>query len=77
MNKNHLLCLLLGALSVTSAVPRKKLFQVMSGHPHDVHEFSPFIETVKKEGRLWLVHLKDKTPKSVMGHFRETTGADV
>jgi hypothetical protein len=72
---------LLGAglflLLLISAAPAPKLFQVMTSHPHDVKEFSPFIQTVKQEGRLWLVHLKKNIPDHFMSHFRPTNGSDV
>jgi hypothetical protein len=55
----------------------RPLYQVMSSHPHDVKEFTPYIETVRQEGRLWLVHLKSETPLHVMKNFRKTTGEDV
>ena len=77
MNGTSLIALLFGAIFLLSATPMKPLYQVMSSHPHDVKEFSPYIETVKQEGRLWLVHLKSEAPLHVMKNFRLTKGNDV
>lgn len=77
MDKFHLFTLLVFSLLTISATPRKPLYQVLSSHPHDVHEFTPYIRTIKQEGRLWLVELDEKTPPSLMQHFRLTDGRDV
>jgi len=77
MNKITLSSLLFGSLLLTSAAPKAPLYQVMSSHPHDVKEFSPYIQTVKQTGRLWLVHLKGQVPSDVMKNFRRTNGSDV
>lgn len=61
-----------------SIAPSAKLYQVISSHPHDVKEFSPYINrTVTQQGRLWLVEIKDNTPASALKHFRLTDGKDV
>jgi hypothetical protein len=54
-----------------------QVYQVMSAHPHDVKEFTPFITTVRQEGRLWLVKLDKDTPSKLFRHFRATDGSDV
>lgn len=77
MNKITIGVLLLGSLFLSSATPKQALYQVMSSHPHDVKEFSPYIQTVKQEGRLWLVHLNGKVPAELMKNFRRTNGQDV
>lgn len=77
MNKISIGTVLLGSLLLSSAAPKEALYQVMSSHPHDVKEFTPYIQTVKQEGRLWLVHLKDNVPSDVMKNFRRTNGSDV
>lgn len=77
MNKFTLGGIFLGSVLLSSAAPRQDLYQVMSSHPHDVKEFSPYIQTVKQEGRLWLVHLNGKVPADVMKNFRRTNGQDV
>jgi hypothetical protein len=69
--------LLTGIFLLLSASPKLPLYQVMSSHPHDVKEFTPYITTVKQEGRLWLVHLNENTPAKVMKNFRATSGQDV
>lgn len=53
-----------------------KLYQVVSSHPHDVEHFLPYIRTVKKDGRLWIVQLKKSAPESVKVHLREVTGKE-
>jgi Zn-dependent M28 family amino/carboxypeptidase len=77
MNIFALSTLLLGSTLIFSAAPQKPLYQVMSSHPHDVKEIAPYIETVKQEGRLWLVQLKGSAPSEVMSHLRRTNGRDV
>ena len=77
MNKLTIAGLLLGSVLLSSAAPKQALYQVISSHPHDVKEFSPYIQTVKQEGRLWLVHLNGKVPSEVMKNFRKTDGHDV
>lgn len=78
MNKLTLATLLLGSTFLMSSSPKNDVYQVMSAHPHDVKEFSPYIEsTVKQEGRLWLVHLKKNVPPHVRSNFRLTDGSDV
>lgn len=78
MKTLSLTILLLTFSFLVSAAPTPKLYQVMSSHPHDVKEFSPFIErTVSQEGRLWLVELKSNIPAFARKHFRLTDGQDV
>lgn len=77
MSKMTIGTLLLGSLLLSSAAPKQDLYQVISSHPHDVKEFMPYIQTVKQEGRLWLVHLKGEVPAEVMSNFRRTDGQDV
>jgi Zn-dependent M28 family amino/carboxypeptidase len=77
MNKLTIAGLLLGSVLLSSAAPKQALYQVISSHPHDVKEFTPYIQTVKQEGRLWLVHLNGKVPADVMKNFRRTNGLDV
>lgn len=62
---------------LTSASFKPALYQVISSHPHDVKEFSPYIKTVRQEGRLWLVNLKSEMPQKLMKNFRYTKGSDV
>ena len=77
MNKITLIVCLIGSLFVGSANLKKPLYQVISSHPHDVKEFTPYIETVKQEGRLWLVHLKSSTPLQIMENFKQINGNEV
>jgi len=72
-----LILILLSSLLLVSASPKRDLYQVMSSHPHDVKEFSPFIQTVTQKGRLWLVHADSGAPLQVMKHLRLTDGSDV
>ncbi len=69
MNRNFLI-LILGALFSLSSSPRPKIYQVISSHPHDVKELSPYIKTLKSEGRLWLVELKAQAPAHVLENLR-------
>lgn len=69
---------LFALIFLLSAAPKPAVYQVMSAHPHDVKEFTPFIAaTVQQQGRLWLVHLKKDVPPHVREHFRLTDGSDV
>lgn len=78
MKTLSLASLILASSLFLSAAPKPALYQVMSAHPHDVKEFSPFIErTVRQQGRLWLVELKSNAPAYVLKHFRLTDGKDV
>lgn len=77
MNKFSLGTLAFGSLLMISATPKQTIYQVMSSHPHDVKEFSPYIQTISQQGRLWLVHLKKDTPAHVLENFRATSGSDV
>jgi hypothetical protein len=77
MNKFSLATLALGSVLMISATPKQTVYQVMSSHPHDVKEFSPYIQTISQQGRLWLVHLKKDAPAHVMENFRATNGSDV
>lgn len=78
MKKFKLATLLIASLLVFSASAEKpQLYQVISSHPHDVKAFTPYIETVKQDGRLWLVNLKQNTPSHLLKYFRKTSGQDV
>lgn len=77
MKKLTLATLVLGSCLMISSTPKQQVYQVMSSHPHDVKEFSPYIETVSQQGRLWLVHLKNNPPAHVLEHFRPTDTRDV
>lgn len=67
MNKS-IAAVLLGLLSLGAETP--PVYQVITGHPHDLEKIQPHIETVKQDGRLWLVKLKDKVPTEAMVHLR-------
>lgn len=61
---------------VGSSYRGNDLFQVISSHPHDVEELSPYIETVHQSGRLWIVQLKKTAPDSIMAHLRTLSGRE-
>lgn len=63
-------------LNVSSAFRSNDLYQVVSSHPHDVEEVSPYIETVYQNGRLWVVQLKKDAPADVMAHLKPLTGLE-
>ncbi len=76
---NNLFSLLLCAglfLMVGSSYRGNDLFQVISSHPHDVEELSPYVETVHQSGRLWIVQLKKNAPDSVLSHLRTLSGRE-
>ena len=59
------------------AYSQGQIFQVISSHPHDVKEFSPFVKTVRQEGRLWLVELKPNYPQHILKNLRPVNPAEV
>lgn len=61
-------------LNISSARRGNDLFQVISSHPHDVEELSPYINTVYQNGRLWVVQLKDNAPSDILSHLKPLSG---
>ncbi len=70
MKNLTLLGLLLSLPFLVSLAPIRPLYQVITSHPHDLAKLSSFVETVKQDGRLWLVHLKEDAPHSVQRYLR-------
>lgn len=63
--------LILGALSfLLLGAEKPPVYQVMTGHPHDLEKVVPHIETVTQSGRLWLVKLKSTVTPEAMRHLR-------
>jgi hypothetical protein len=54
--------------------PRSDLFQVVTSHPAEIEELNPYVETVHKEGRLWIVELKENVPEELFHHLRPLNG---
>ena len=52
-------------------------FQVISSHPHDLEELTPYIKTIKKEGRLWIVDVSKGIPIKALKYLRPTTGKEM
>jgi hypothetical protein len=73
MTMNHLFFMLTGLLMLLSFAPKKEIYQVLSQHPHDVEKILPYISTVKKAGRLWLVEIHQDLPVQWRGLFRPTS----
>lgn len=61
-------------LNISSARRGNDLFQVISSHPHDVEELSPYIDTVYQNGRLWVVQLKENAPADILTHLKPLSG---
>lgn len=76
MKLTLLITLILGMFLNAGFSFRSKFYQVISSHPHDVEHIEPYIKTVKKDGRLWIVQVKRNAPKSVMTHLQEVTGRE-
>jgi hypothetical protein len=57
-------------LSVGAVSRKGPIYQVISQHPHDVEHFGSHVETVKEDGRLWLVTVKPGAPASVYQSLR-------
>ncbi len=53
------------------------LYQVITSHPHDVNKISSYINTVHKEGRLWIVDVKKGAPSFVYQYLRSVHGKDL
>lgn len=49
---------------------------MITGHPHDIEELSPYVETVYQKGRLWVVDLKSSAPDEILKHLRSLTGKE-
>lgn len=52
-------------------------YQVITGHPHDLEDLTPYIETVRQEGRFWEVRLKTDMPRHLLVHVRPLLGNEV
>jgi len=63
-------------LNISSARRGNDLFQVISSHPHDVEEISPYIETVYQNGRLWVVQLKKDAPSEILTYLKPLSGSE-
>ena len=63
-------------LSVSSAHRESDIYQVISSHPHDLEEISPYIESVHRDGRLWLVTTKVDAPEEIYKHLRVASGRE-
>lgn len=57
-----------------SSTYRGEFYQVISSHPHDVEELTPFIKTIHQNGRLWVVQLKEGASSEVKEHLRLLRG---
>lgn len=68
--------LLTGLFLNISSTHRGEFYQVISSHPHDVEEFSPHVNTIHQNGRLWVVQLKDGAPAQVKQHLRLLRGSE-
>lgn len=73
--------LFLGLLSIglflnLGSSHRGEFYQVISSHPHDVEELRPYVDTVYKNGRLWVVQLKDDAPLEAKEHLRLLSGGE-
>lgn len=64
------------SLSLSSSSQDIQLYQVITGHPHDIEELSPHIETVYQKGRLWVVNLKTSAPAALRKHLRVLSGKE-
>ena len=67
--KNLVLCTLIVFLFTGMTRGVGPLYQVISQHPHDVQKLTPFIETVREDGRLWIVRLKPEAPAGLQRYL--------
>jgi hypothetical protein len=77
--KSIIFCILMSGLflSMSSAQRANDLYQVISSHPHELEELSPFVETVYQNGRLWVVQLKEgDAPLEIMGLLKPLKGGE-
>jgi hypothetical protein len=75
----HLLLpfLFIGLLLSVSSVHRDiELYQVVTSHPHDLEDISPYIQSVHQDGRLWLVTPKEGAPLEIFKHLRPASGKE-
>lgn len=54
----------------------KKLYQVITSHPHDLEEINPYFTTVHQSGRLWVVEVSDDAPEEVYQHLKVISGEE-
>jgi hypothetical protein len=61
---------------VTSKVSADDVYQVITAHPHDLEKISPFITTLHKEGRLWMVTVDEKSPSEIFRFLKVKQGLE-
>jgi hypothetical protein len=49
-------------------------YQVITSHPHDIEAILPQVETVYKNGRLWVVRPKTGASQEIFSHLRPLSG---
>ncbi len=64
-----LLCLL-AALPFVMGATSAPVYQVVNQHPEDLERLLPHVETVRQDGRLWLVRPRGAIPAAAMENLR-------
>lgn len=63
-------------ITVSSVAKSTDVYQVVTSHPHDLEKISPYLKTVQKDGRLWLVVVDESAPTSVFRYLRLRRGEE-
>jgi hypothetical protein len=74
--KNYLFFFIVMSLFLLASAKKGEFFQVISSHPHDLEVLTPFIETTYKNGRLWVVSVKNSAPKEIFKYLKPLTGGE-
>lgn len=74
--KRTLLFIILGLFISVSSSQREQFYQVITSHPHDLEELIPYADTTFKNGRLWVIRLKDGAPSHLLKLIRPLSGKE-
>jgi hypothetical protein len=74
MKTINLIVLILGFVLSMAPVSRDNFFQVISSEPHHLEALLPHVETVYKNGRLWVVRLKPSITAIAHQYVRPLNG---
>lgn len=63
-------------LTLSTGFQTHDFYQVTSSHPHDIEDMKVHTETVYKNGRVWIVQIKENAPLSIKKHLRPLSGGE-
>lgn len=65
--------LMLTSLNSFSKTPE---YQVTTSHLHELKELTPYVKTVSKSGRLWIVTVDESAPNKIKTYLRPVSGSE-